>query len=408
MQKKEGRLLVVAVLLAWSVFLHAQTVFTVSGTVFDGHSRQRLAHVSVTAEGVGTVTNEHGEFVLKTPRRAEVLLLSHLGFQTKRVALSGSSAEGLQIWLAPVSVSLDEVLVRSLSAEEIVMEALRKIPDNYSSVPVLYKGFYRETVQKRQRFISISEAVVNLYKTSYTQSIGRDAVSITRGRRLLSMKSTDTLGVKVMGGPVLPIIGDIVKNRELLFDPEDLPSYQFSFGMPDKLDDQMQYVILMTPRFSLPYAQFSATLYIEQRSLAITRAELQLDMSDRQKATDAMLVSKPATLRFRPRELSFSIHFRTQNGVTHLNYIRNTMRFNCDWKRRLFSSPFTAISEFVATGHTTDSIRPIRGHASFSRRDKLYDHVEYFSDPDFWGTDNIIEPTETLDKAVERLKERLK
>ena len=53
------------------------------------------------------------------------------------------------------------------------------------------------------------------------------------------------------------------------------------------------------------------------------------------------------------------------------------------------------------------AVRPIRGRDTFSRRDKLYDRVEYFSDPNFWGPDNIIEPTETLDKAIERLKRRV-
>ena len=55
-----------------------------------------------------------------------------------------------------------------------------------------------------------------------------------------------------------------------------------------------------------------------------------------------------------------------------------------------------------------EAIRPIRGRDSFSRRDKLYDKVEYFNDPNFWGADNIIEPTESLDKAIERLKLRVK
>ena len=132
------------------------------------------------------------------------------------------------------------------------------------------------------------------------------------------------------------------------------------------------------------------------------------ETNDPGRATTSMLVHKPLSLRFRPRELSFVIDYRTEQDETHLSYIRNVMRFNCDWKRKLFSSPFTVISEFVVTDRQEEAIRPIRGRDSFSRRDKLYDKVEYFNDPNFWGADNIIEPTESLDKAIERLKLRVK
>ncbi|MBR6827025.1 MAG: carboxypeptidase-like regulatory domain-containing protein, partial [Prevotella sp.] len=61
------------------------------------------------------------------------------------------------------------------------------------------------------------------------------------------------------------------------------------------------------------------------------------------------------------------------------------------------------VSEFVVT-NIQPHARPIRGRESFRQRDNLYDRVEYFSDPDFWGADNIIEPTEALNRAVERLR----
>ena len=48
-------------------------------------------------------------------------------------------------------------------------------------------------------------------------------------------------------------------------------------------------------------------------------------------------------------------------------------------------------------------VQPIRGRDSFDQRDAFFDKVEYFRDPDFWQDYNIIEPTETLDKAIERI-----
>jgi hypothetical protein len=86
------------------------------------------------------------------------------------------------------------------------------------------------------------------------------------------------------------------------------------------------------------------------------------------------------------------------------------MRFNCDWKRRLFASTYATVSEMVVTERVVigpDAKRP-KGRSSFGLRDRFYDRVEYFDDPDFWADYNIIEPTESLEHAISKLKKKLK
>ena len=97
-------------------------------------------------------------------------------------------------------------------------------------------------------------------------------------------------------------------------------------------------------------------------------------------------------------------------GVTRMSYLRNEMRFNCDWKRRLFASTYTTVSEMVVTDRLAtgrDAKRP-NGRSSFGIRDRFYDRVEYFDDPDFWADYNIIEPTESLEHAIGKLRKKLK
>ena len=53
--------------------------------------------------------------------------------------------------------------------------------------------------------------------------------------------------------------------------------------------------------------------------------------------------------------------------------------------------------------HHNSDVPPIRGRDSFDQRDAFFDRVDYFRDPAFWQDYNIIEPTESLDKAVHRL-----
>ena len=395
--------LLVLLLVMISSAVAAQDYITISGTVTDRQTHRPLPHTSVVAEQVGTVTNEQGRFTLKISPQTKKLTLSLIGYRSRDVKVEADGQE-LEIQLQPVAVTLNEVVVRSVAAGDIVRAAISRFSHNYSLTSTSYKGFYREVIQKRRQYLSISEAVVELYKSPYDDNgILFDAVSILRGRRMMNMKARDTLAVKLRGGPTLPILADVVKNEELLFYEDDLSCYRYEYMGDERLDDRAHYVIRMVPEGFKPYALFYATLYIDRQTLAISRADLRLDMSNRARATATMLVHRPTGLYFTPRELTFNIYYRTEDGITYLNYVRNEMRFKCDWRRRLFASPFTVVSEFVVTDVLRNA-KPIRGRDSFRRHDNLYDNVDFFGEPDFWGPDNIIEPTESLNRAIDRLR----
>lgn len=376
---------------------------SVGGTIVDEKSGRPLPQVSVSTGRISVVTNEDGAFLLKLGQKPSSITVSHLGYKTKKVALNTSDTENLKIKLQPTTIQLREVVVRTGNPREIVDIAIRKIPDNYSRQPELLKAFYRETAMKRKHFIYVAEGVEDMYKTSYTRGIGRDRVSIVKGRRLLSQKQGDTLGLKVMGGPVLPVQLDVVKNSELLLNPEELEAYSFSWGNPEMINDRLQMVVLMEPLFPKEYALYHGKLYIDNERLAFTRIELSLDMSDKEKATRTMLVRKPLGVKFKPRELSCVVDYRYTDGVTRISYLRNIFKFNCDWKKRLFSTSFTATCEMAVTDSQTEGVQPIVSRNSFDSHDAYYDKVEYFMDPEYWNNYNIIEPSESLDKAIRKL-----
>ena len=63
------------------------------------------------------------------------------------------------------------------------------------------------------------------------------------------------------------------------------------------------------------------------------------------------------------------------------------------------------VTDRLATGK--DAKRP-KGRSSFDKHDRFYDKVEFFDDPDFWADYNIIEPTESLEHAIGKLKKKVK
>lgn len=389
------------------VALQAQQT-TLSGIVTDAKSGNPIAQATVAMAGVSVVTNDDGMFTLKVKPAAGTLTVSHLGYRTVRVKVSDNHSAPVTVRLQPTAIQLKEVVVWNEDPWKLIEQALEKVPDNYNTTPQLYRCFYRETAQKRSRYIYVAEGVVDMYKTGYQKTVYRDRVAIVKGRRLVSPKQSDTLGVKVLGGPTLPVQLDVVKNTAFLLNQEELSKYTLGMAPAAVIDDRLQYVITLTPYVEQSYPLSYGKLYIDRETLAFTRAELSLDMSDRQKASNYMLHKKPHGVRFKPKEMSCLIDYRTVDGKTTIHYVRNTFRFGCDWKRRLFSTNFTAVAELVVTDRLPD-VRPISGRESFDSRDAFFDHVDYFRDPDFWKDYNIIEPTESLDKGIGKIiKKHLK
>ena len=392
-----------------------KTEFTVSGVVRDKENRKKLENVAVSLVGtpIGTVTNAEGVFSLKIPHMDTIpqLELSHIGYMNARFSASapeGSNNMYATILMIPIALQLNEVVAYGNSARRIVEEALERIPKNYPSGESMTSAFYRETVQKGHRYISISEAMLDVYKTSYKQRISdRDKVQIDKARRLLSQKQSDTLGVKVVGGPNLPLFMDVVKNAYALFDEETLDYYSFVQEPSVFIDDRLQYVISFRPRVKLDYALYVGRVFIDREHLAFTRAEFELDLSDRERAVAAILYKKPLGLRFRPLKVSFLITYRQHDGVTCLNYICNEMCFKCDWKRRLFSSSYVARSEMVAVDREEHPERVIARRDAFKPYQVFYDIVKEYWSEDFWKDYNIIEPTESLEDAVKKLRKQM-
>ena len=307
--------------------------------------------------------------------------------------------------MKPHSYLLNEATVLPNDARFIVEQAIQNIAHNYLTVPSLMKGFYRETVQKKKKYINLSEAVTHSYKTSYTMgNVIKDKVEVVKSRRLISHKATDTLAVKLSGGPILSIWLDLVKNPEILLAQEVLDGYRFTLASPEIIDGKLMYIIHFRPTGQVPYALYEGKLYINPINLSFIRAEFNLSLKDKAEATRMILSRKPAGLRFNLQEVSYIISYREQNGKTVQNYIRNRIRFKCDWKRKLFGTSYTIQSENIVTDWEEIPSIQLSKDKAYSKNEAIYDSAPANWSADFWKEYNILEPDESLEKAVRKLK----
>lgn len=378
-------------------------------TVISGHVMSRLtespmgdAEVHVGGTNISVITNEDGFFSLKLQETPRMIYISALGHKTSVVDCSTlPDLQNVNVWLAADGVMLNTVF--AYSPENIIEKALEKIPQNFTPKEECLTGFYRETVKKKNHFTNINEAVISIFKTGYKHDINRDKVQVIKGRSLMSQKTSDTLSIKIMGGPHEAVLLDMVKNRDILFYEKDLPAYRFKMEEGTIIDGRPQFVISFYAIGFREYPLYSGTIYIDMERIAFTRIEAALDVSDVPKAVEFMLVKKPRGLRFRPKGLTTTVSFHYDGEYSRLHYVRNIYLFNCDWKRRLFATSYKVVSEIVVTDYKESPV-PKSSKGMFGHNDTLSSDIADFNDVTFWKDYNILEPSESLENAVRKLK----
>jgi len=79
----------------------------------------------------------------------------------------------------------------------IVKNGLQEIHENYNKDPEMQVGFYRETVKQNRNYVAVAEAVLDVYKSSYSSVVDNDRVRIYKGRKSEDLKKMDTLMFKL-------------------------------------------------------------------------------------------------------------------------------------------------------------------------------------------------------------------
>ena len=146
---------------------------------------------------------------------SKTLMISYIGYRNKTISLSEFEKDKfLTIKLEPLTEHLKELTIRPADGAEIIRQVLYNRHNNYSQQAISMTGFYRETIKNRRNYVSISEAIVDIYKSNYNNDLQFDQVKIDKGRKSSKVEKMDTLLVKLQGGPAVLMLLDIVKHPD--------------------------------------------------------------------------------------------------------------------------------------------------------------------------------------------------
>lgn len=383
------------------------------GKVVEKDSKKELVFATIALEGtnISTISNTEGNFLLKIPTSITegTVSFAFLGHTTKKVSLAQLKESNNNIALEVSVTQLTGVDINApKDAEQLIREVLAKRGENYFNDPTLMTAFYREAIKKRRRNVSLSEAVVNIYKSPY-DSFKQDAVQLYKARKSTDYKRLDTVALKLQGGPFNALYVDIMKYPEYIFEDGQIDDYEFSFDRTTVINDRQIYIINFKQIPSVVAPLYAGKLYIDAQGKTLTSAVYKLNITNRDLASKLFVRKKPRNVDVWPTDVAYRVDYRNKNGKWYYGYSNVLLEFKVNWKNKLFNSVYSMSAEMAVTDWKKniegESLKP---NERIKKSIILSDEAVGFSDPDFWGEYNIIEPEKSIESAIKKIQRQLK
>ena len=383
----------------------------VKAVIKDAQTKEAIPYVSASIEktGIGTITNQSGEFMLKISNSdtTQNILISHVGYNQQTIPVKLFLNKPVTIYLQTKMVPLQEVIVGLANPQKIIREMLNNIPNNYPSKPVYFTCFYREGVEKKNTIISLTEAVFQIYKTGIGSS-EEDQVKLLKMRRISNNDEKDSIVLKMRAGIDASLHLDIIKYIPVFLDLSDDNPFNYSKIDMTITDSGLAHVIAFEQKSGIKEPLYKGELYIDADDSALPAAHFEMDPRYVDKATDLFVLKKPKNVDIKPEDASYYVYYKYWNGKYYLNHLRGDLTFKIK-RKNVFLQPSKSIHTFfemvVCKVDTTDVKR-------FPRKESIPTHnifseTKFQYDNRFWDDFNIILPEERLNEAISRISSKI-
>jgi hypothetical protein len=150
-------------------------------------------------------------------------------------------------------------------------------------------------------------------------------------------------------------------------------------------------------------------LYIDVEKKILTSAIYSLNITDREMASRLFVRKKPRNANVYPTEVAYRVDYREKDGRWYYGYSNAILEFKIDWDKKLFNSVYSMTCEMAITDwEKNQELNEPRFRDRLKSTMILSDEAIGFSDPDFWGEYNIIEPEKSIESAIRKIQRQLK
>ena len=383
-----------------------------SGKVVDSESGSPLifASLEISNSNISTITNNDGEFLLKVPIANEnsSVIISFLGYKQKTLELSSLKKTKNKISLIAQVTELPVTTVNVFkNPKELVKQTLKRKGSNNLDQRTLMTAFYRETIKKRRKNVSLAEAIVTVYKQPYT-SLRKDNIQLYKARKSTDYSKLDTVALKLQGGPFNALYVDLMKYPEYIFTSEMWDYYNFTYAPSTTINGKAVYVVKFSQVEGVSQPLYYGKLFIDAETLALNSAIYNLNVENKELAGSMFVKKKPKDVNVYPTKAAYRVDYREKNGKWYYSYSNVQISFKINRKRKLFNSIYSLSSEMAVTDwKINDSKENLKVKDRIRPSIIIADEASGFSDPKFWGAYNVIEPEKSIETAINKIKKQL-
>lgn len=372
------------------------------GKIFDLESNSPISYASISIwkHPIGTISNKDGNFELKVPveNKNDTLVFSCLGYQKYLLPICDFEFEKNNIFLRPVSVKIKEIKVKAIATMDIVKAMIDKIEDNYPDENYLMTSFYRETMQQDKKYLTVSEAVMELLKMSYSNLFRDDQIRLIKGRKNNHEQLFKWVDLKMQGGPYYIPFLDVVRTREAFLNLQYFSSYKYTIEEAIVYKDRPTFVISFKPSVK-GVPSYQGMLYVDRETLALVQINYKFTKSGLKEARKSMIKKKPWGFNIRPITVNYQVTYKNDNGKWFFNTAHADVRFRVRSRNDKINSLYVSTSDLLVTDYEKTDLKRFKNSDVFHPNDIFTESIIDY-DEDFWGDYNIIKPNENLQKAI--------
>mgnify|MGYP001168699682 CR=1 FL=1 len=390
----------------------------IAGKTVDSQTGRSLAYasVSLTGSNISNVSNSEGVFTLKLPASAanSTVKIAFMGYASEILKVSdfaGHTADKpLIIKLQRVLLKLDPATIRPTDADGVFDEAFYRIKQNYPQENISMTAFYREKIQRGSKYLAMNEAVIDISKAPYN-AFRADQVGIFKGRGSQNYDSSDSLFIHFMGGPVTALDIDMVKNPFAGVTLQDVHKYyDMDFLERITMNDRTYVVICFNQKkyHDSDDILFRGKIYVDMETYAIGRLELWQNVEKNDRASSLFVRSKPRDVSFMVDEAHYVVNYKIgSDGKWYFEHDEINLGFTTRKRHSIWRNHYYITAEMAVTDYKPGKF-DIEKENKLRFKDVLSEKVASFTDEDFWGNYNIIEPDQSIDKIIGKIVKQLK
>ena len=233
------------------------------------------ANIYIKDTYIGTISNQDGHYKLEIPQLPSEVIVSYIGYETRTILIEDNGNQELNIFLEPIAIKLQGVIVYSDQEDPAVAIMKKVIANKIKRKKKLKsyqaKAYTRTKVENDTSIVSMSESVSRLYWDSEKGS--REEFIAKKSSKRMSYLTELNVGSK----NIYNFYADNIQLINYKFvgptHPDAFKYYDFELSGERKLNNKTVFDILVKPKSKLQ-PLFSGRISVLDEVFAMIEVDL--------------------------------------------------------------------------------------------------------------------------------------